>query len=75
MKVTKVLMVWILSVLPLTVRVLQSEGQIPEKTMTEKSTELVPSLGKNEPTPEIKDAKPTSDYPHFLSTESGISYF
>ena len=52
---------------------LQSEGQIPEKTVTEISTELVPSLGNYEPIPEIKDTKPTSDSPHFLSTESGKS--
>ena len=49
---------------------LQSEGQIPEKTVTETSTELVPSLGKYEPIPEIKDTKQNSDS---LSTESGKS--
>ena len=59
----------------LVVKMLHSEGQIPEKTVTETSTELVPSLGKYEPNPEIKDTKLTSDSPHFLSTKSGISYF
>ena len=54
----------------LVVKVLQSEKQIPEKTVTETSTELVPSLGKYEPIPVIKDTKPTSDS---LSTESGKS--
>ena len=68
MKVVRVLMVWILSVLPLTVKVLQSEGQIPEKTMT---TELMASLEKYEPISEIKDTKVTSVSPHFMSTESG----
>ena len=52
---------------------LQSEGQMPEKTITETSTELVPYLRKYEPIPEIKDNKLTSDSPHFLSTESGKS--
>ena len=66
------LMVWILLLMPLAVKVLQSERQIPEKILTEKSTKLVPSLGKNEPIPEITDTKPTSDS---LSTESGKSYF
>ena len=47
---------------------LQSEGQIPEKTLAETSTELVPSHAKYEPLPEITDTKPTSDS---LSTESG----
>ena len=70
MKVVKVLMVWILSVLPLAVKVLQSEGQIPEKTVTETSIELVPSLVKYEPIPEITDTKPNSDS---LNTESGKS--
>ena len=64
MKVFKVLMVWILSVLPLAVKVLKSEGQILEKTVTETSTELTPSLGKYEL---------IHDSPHLLSTESGIS--
>ena len=64
------LMVWILLLMPLAVKVLQSEGQIPEKIVTEKSTKLVPSLGKNEPIPEIRDTKQTSDS---LSTESGKS--
>ena len=59
----------------LVVKMLQSEGHIPEKTETKTSTELVPSLGKYESIPEIKDTKPTSDSPHFLSTKSGISYF
>ena len=54
----------------LVVKVLQSERQIPEKIVTEKSTKLVPSLGKNEPIPGITDTKPTS---YFLSTESGKS--
>ena len=56
--------------MPLAVRGLQSERQIPEKIVTEKSTKLVPSLGKNEPVPEITDTKPTSES---LSTESGKS--
>ena len=64
------LMVWILIMMPLAVKVLQSERQILEKTVTEKSTKLVPSLGKNEPIPEITDTKPTS---YSLSTESGKS--
>ena len=59
-------------VMPLAIKVLQSEGQIPEKTVTETSTELVPSIAKYEPSPGIKDTKPTSDS---LSTESGKSYF
>ena len=64
------LMVWILLLMPLAVKVLQSERQIPEKIVTEKSTKLVPSLGKNECIPEITDSKPPSDS---LSTESGKS--
>ena len=56
--------------MPLAVKVLQSEGQITKKIVTEKSTKLVPSLGKNEPIPEITDTKPISDS---LSTESGKS--
>ena len=64
------LMVWILLLMPLAVKVLQSERQIPEKILTEKSTKLVPSIGKNEPIPEITDTKPTSDS---LSIESGKS--
>ena len=52
----------------LAVKILQSEVQIPEKTVTETSTELAPSLGKYEPIPKITDTKPTSDS---LSTESG----
>ena len=56
--------------MPLAVKVLQSERQIPEKTVTEKSTQLGPSLGKNEPIPEITDTKQISDS---LSTESGKS--
>ena len=52
---------------------LQSDGQIPDKSVTETSTELVPSLGKYKPIPEIKHTKLTSDSPHFLSTKSGIS--
>ena len=59
----------------LEVKMLQSEGRIPEKTVTKRSTELVPSLGQYEPIPEIKDTTPTSDFPHFLNTKSGISYF
>ena len=47
----------------LVVKMLQSEGQIPEKTVTETSTELVPSLTKYKLIPEI------SDSPHLLSTE------
>ena len=64
------LMVWILLLMPLAVKVLQSERQNPEKIVTEKSTKLVPSLGKNERIPEITDTKPPSDS---LSTESGKS--
>ena len=60
MKVVKLLMVWILSVLPLAVKVLQSEEQIPEKTVNETSTELVPYFGKYQPIPEITDTKSTS---------------
>ena len=70
MKVVKVLMVCIFMVMPLAVKVLQSEGQIPEKSVTEKSTKPVRSPGKNELIPEIKDTKLTSDS---LSTESGKS--
>ena len=55
-------------ILHLAVKMLQSEGQIPEKTMIETSTELVPSPGRYEPIPEITDTKPTSDS---LSTKSG----
>ena len=54
----------------LVVKMLQSEGQIPEKTVTGTSTKLVPFLGKYEPTSEITDTKLTSDS---LSTESGKS--
>ena len=57
----------------LVVNMLQSEGQISEKTVTETSTELVPSPRKYKPIPEITDTKLTSDSPHLLSTESGIS--
>ena len=46
---------------------LQSEEQIPEKTVTEICTELMPSLGK------YKLVPGTSDSPHLLSTESGKS--
>ena len=49
---------------------LQIEGQIQDKTVTETPTELVPSLGKYESISEIKDTKPTSDS---LSTVSGKS--
>ena len=52
----------------LAVKMLQREGQIPEETVTETSTELVPSPGKYEPIPEITDTKLNSDS---LSTESG----
>ena len=58
--------------LPLAVKLLQSERQIPEKTVTETSTELVPSPGKYEPIPEITDTKLNSDS---LSTDSGKSSF
>ena len=51
----------------LVVKMLQSEGQIPEKTVTETSSELVPSLAKYKLIPEI------SYSPHLLSTESGKS--
>ena len=51
---------------------LQSDGQIPENTVTKTSTELVPYLGKYEPIPEITDTKLTRISPHFLSTKSGI---
>ena len=57
----------------LVVKVLQSERQIPEKTVTETSTEVVPSLGKYKPILEVRDTKATSDSPHLLSTESGKS--
>ena len=57
----------------LVVKMLQSEGQIPEKTVTETSTELLPHCGKYETIPEITDTKLTSDSSHFLSTKSGIS--
>ena len=57
----------------LVVKMLQSEGQMPEKTVTETSTEQVNMLGKYKLIHEIKDTKPTSDSPHFLSTESGKS--
>ena len=69
----KVLMVWILLLLPLTVKVSKCEEQITEKTVKETSTELVPYFGKYNPIPEIADTKPTSDSPHLLSTESGDS--
>ena len=59
----------------LVANMLQSEGQIPEKTVTKTSTELVSYFGKYKPIPEIKDTKLTSDSPHFLSTKLGISYF
>ena len=52
---------------------LQSEGQTSEKTVTETSTEIVPSPIRYEPIHEIKDTNPTSDFPQFLSTESGKS--
>ena len=52
----------------LAVKMLQSEGQIPEETVTETSTELVPSPAKYEPIPEITDTKLNS---YSLSTESG----
>ena len=54
----------------LVVKMLQSEGQMPEKTVTETSTELVPSLARYEPIPEIRDTKLNSDS---LSTESDKS--
>ena len=57
----------------LVAKMLQSERQIPKKSVTKPSMELEPSLGKYEPISEITETKPTSDYPHFLSTESGIS--
>ena len=62
--------VWILLVLPLVTKVFQGEEQIPQKTVTKTSTELVPSLGKYDSISEITDTKPTSDS---LSTESGKS--
>ena len=55
-------------ILHLVVKMLQSEGQIPEKNVTGTFTELVPSLGKYEPIPEITYTKLNSDS---LSTESG----
>ena len=64
-------MVWMLLLLPLTVKVSKYEGQITEKTVNETSTELVPYFGKYDPIPEIADTKPTSDSPHLLNTESG----
>ena len=51
----------------LIVNMLQSEGQIPVKTVNEISTELVSSLGKYKLMPE------TSDSPQLLSTGSGKS--
>ena len=57
----------------LVVKMLQSDGHIPEKTVTETSTELLPSPGKYEPIPEITDPKLNSDSPQFLSTKSGKS--
>ena len=53
----------------LVVKMLQSDGQIPENTVTKTSTELVPYLGTYEHIPEIKNPKLTR------STKSGISYF
>ena len=55
-------------IMHLAVKLLQSKGQIPDKTVTETSTELVPSLGEYEHISEITDTKPTSDS---LNTESG----
>ena len=57
----------------MTVKVLQSDSQIPEKTVTETSTELVLSLEIYKSISEITDSKLTSDCPHLLSTESGNS--
>ena len=57
-------------ILHLAVKMLQSEGQIPEKTVTEKSTELVQSFGKYESISDITDTEPTSDS---LNTQSGKS--
>ena len=59
--------------MPLAVRVLQSEGQIPEKTVNETSTELVPYLRHFEPIPIIAFTKPSSNSTHLLSTDSGNS--
>ena len=74
MKVLNLLMVWILSVLPLAVKVLQSEEQIPEKTVKKTFTELVPYFGKYQPIPEITDTKSTSHSSRVvLSPESGDS--
>ena len=56
------LMVWIQLLMPLAVKVLQTERQIPGETVTKTSTELVPSLGKYESIPEIKDTKLNSEY-------------
>ena len=66
-------MVWILLVLPLAVKMLQSEWQTPEKTVTKTSTELAPSSAKYEPIHEIKDTNPTSDSLQLMSTELGKS--
>ena len=55
-------------IMHLAVKMLQSEGQMPEETVTETSTELVPSPGKYEPIPEITGTKLNSDS---LGTESG----
>ena len=75
MKFVKFLMAWILSVLPLAVKVLQGEGQIQEKTVNETSTELVPYY-KYESIPEITDTKSTSDSSLLvLIPESGDSLF
>ena len=57
--------------MPLAVKVLQSKGQIPEKTVNEISTELVPYLKHFEAIPKMADTKSSSDSTHLLSTESG----
>ena len=73
MKIVKVLMAWIIIMMPISVKMLQSEGQIPEKTVNEASTELMPYLRHFEPIPKIADTKLTSDSTHLLSTDSGDS--
>ena len=75
MNVIKVPMAWILSMLPLTVKVLQSEEKMPEKTGNVTFTELVPYFRNLDPIPEIADTKPTSDHSDMLNTKSGDSHF
>ena len=48
-----------------------NKGQIPEKTVNEISTELVPYLKHFKAIPKMADTKPNSHSTHLLSTESG----